>query len=177
MGVKPPQEKFNISDAINGIAMQSLAAGRAECTITRTPEPIVYVDFHAQFPAVSKLLDCREILCADSLEFADFTAEAREIVKRVTPNDCFHPAFWKRLRWFALVEPCEDVLPIRAKFAQREDSDPKLAWNFVTSKRLPISSKAVLILAIINNAAQALAIEVLTLLSPPAEDLFVTAQR
>jgi hypothetical protein len=135
MKVKPPQEKFNIADAINGIAMQSLAAGRAECTITRTPEPIVYVDFHAQFPAVSKLLDCREILCADSLEFADFTAEAREIIKRVTPNDCFHPAFWKRLRWFALVEPCEDVLPIRAKFAQREDSDPKLAWNFVTSKQ------------------------------------------
>jgi len=135
MGVKPPQEKHNIADAINGIAMQSLAAGRAECTITRTPEPIVYVDFHAQFPAVSKLLDCREILCADSLEFADFTTKAREIVKRVTPNDCFHPAFWKRLRWFALVEPCEDVLPIRAKFAQREGSDPTLAWNLVTSKQ------------------------------------------
>ena len=135
MGVRPPQEKFNIADAINGIAMQSLAAGRAEGAITRTPEPNVYVDFHAQFPAVSQLLDCREILCADRLEFADFTAEAREIVKRVTPNDCFHPPFWKGLRWFALAEPREDVLPIRAKFAQREDSDPKLAWNFVTSKQ------------------------------------------
>jgi hypothetical protein len=50
--------------------MQAFVAGRAECTIRRTPVPITYLDFHAQFPAVSNLLDCREILCAESLEFA-----------------------------------------------------------------------------------------------------------
>ena len=71
---KPPQEKFNIPDKINGIAMQAFFAGRAECLIRRTPVPVTYVDFHAQFPAVSSLLNCREILCAESLEFADFTA-------------------------------------------------------------------------------------------------------
>jgi len=70
-----------ISDRINGIAMQAFAAGRAECTITRTPVPVIYVDFHAQFPAVSSLLDCREILCAESLEFADFTAEACKLLE------------------------------------------------------------------------------------------------
>jgi hypothetical protein len=42
--------------------------------IRRTPVPVTYVDFHAQFPAVSKLLGCREISCAESLEFPDFTA-------------------------------------------------------------------------------------------------------
>jgi hypothetical protein len=32
MGIKPPQDKFNIPDWINGIASQSFAAGRSECT-------------------------------------------------------------------------------------------------------------------------------------------------
>jgi len=135
MGIKPPQKKFNIPDRINGIAMQAFVAGRAECTITRTPLPVTYVDFHAQFPAVSKLLDCREILCAETLEFADFTTGALEMVERTTLDDCYRPAFWRQLRWFALVELKEDVVPMRAKFGHREDSDPTLAWNFLTSKQ------------------------------------------
>ena len=61
MGIKPPQEKFKIPDRINGIATQASVGGRAECMIRQTPVPVTYVDFHAQFPAVSKLLDCREI--------------------------------------------------------------------------------------------------------------------
>ena len=135
MGIKPPQKKFNVPDAINGIAMQSLTAGRAECTIRRTPVPIAYLDFHAQFPAVSSLLNCREIFCAESLEFAHFTARAREVTRQATLDDCFRPEFWKQLRWYALVEPQEDVVPARARFGQSKDSEPTLAWNFLTSKQ------------------------------------------
>jgi len=135
MGIKPPEKKLKIPDRINGIAMQAFVAGRAECTIRRTPVPVTYLDFHSQFPAVGKLLDSREILCAKSLEFADFAAGARDMLERVSLDDCYRPAFWKQLRWFALVEPNEDVLPIRAKFGQREDSDPTLAWDFLTSKQ------------------------------------------
>ena len=116
MGIKPPQEKFEIPDRINGIATQASAGGCAECMIRRTPVPVTYVDFHAQFPAVSKLLGCREISCAESLEFPDFTAGARQMVERVELEDCFRPAFWKHLRCYALVEPNDDVVPIRAKF-------------------------------------------------------------
>jgi len=135
MGIVPPQQKFRIPNKINGIAMQAFAAGRVECLIRRTPMPVVYLDYHAQFPAVSRLLGCRRILCAEKLEFADFTAKARRIANRATLDDCLHPEFWERLLWFALVEPDEDVVPMRAKFAQREGSDPTLAWNFLTSKQ------------------------------------------
>ena len=45
MGIKPPPEKFNISDGITGIVAQTFAAGRSECTVRRTPLPITYVDF------------------------------------------------------------------------------------------------------------------------------------
>jgi hypothetical protein len=124
-----------LPDRINGIAAQTSAGGRAECMIRLTPLPVTYLDFHAQFPAVSKLLDCREILCAESLEFPDFTVEARQMVERIDLEDCFRPAFWKHLRFYALVEPHDDVVPIRAKFGLRADSDPTLAWNFLTSKQ------------------------------------------
>src|SRR5271166_925344 len=83
MGIKPPQGKFKIPDRINGIATQASAGGRSECMIRQMPVPVTYVDFHAQFPAVSKLLDCREILCAESLEFMDFTADARLMAERI----------------------------------------------------------------------------------------------
>jgi hypothetical protein len=135
MGIKPPQEKFKIPDRINGIAAQASAGGRAECMIRRSPVPVTYVDFLAQFSAVSYLLGCREILRAESLEFSDFTIGARQMLERAKLDDCFRPAFWKKLRWFALVEPNKDAVPIRAKFGLREDSDPTLAWNFLTSKQ------------------------------------------
>jgi hypothetical protein len=93
--------------------MQALVAGRAECTIRRTQVPVTYVDFHAQFPAVSSLLGCREILCAERLEFRDFTARAREMMELTILDHCSRPEFWKQLRWFALVEACDDVVPMR----------------------------------------------------------------
>lgn len=135
MGVEPPQQKFNIPAEINGLAMQALAAGRAECNITRTTLPVTYVDFHAQFPAVSQLLNCREILCAERLQFPDFTSDGRAMIERVGRDDCYDPAFWTQLRWFALIEPYDDVSAMRAKFSQNETSDPTLAWNFLTSKQ------------------------------------------
>jgi hypothetical protein len=60
MGINPPQEKFNIPNEINGIAMQAFFAGRAESSIRRTVLPVTYLDFHAQFPAVSNLLTVRK---------------------------------------------------------------------------------------------------------------------
>src|SRR5262249_34897474 len=75
------------------------------------------------------------ILCAERLEFPDFTAGARELVERITLDDCFCPSQLKQLRWYALAEAQEDVVPIRARFGQREDSDPTLGWNFLTSKQ------------------------------------------
>jgi hypothetical protein len=93
------------------------------------------VDFFSQFAGVSSLLGCGELLCAECWEFPDFTDGANELNERATLNDCFRPEFWKQLRWFALVEPCDDVVPMRAKFGTGENSDPTLGWNFLTSKQ------------------------------------------
>jgi hypothetical protein len=135
MGIQPPEKKFNVPEKIQAISMQAASAGRAECSIRRVPVSVVYTDFHAQFPAVSSLLDCAEILRSERLGFTEFTADARELVERATLNDCFRPEFWKELRWYALVEPQEDVVPLRAKFGQRGDTDPTMGWDFLSSKQ------------------------------------------
>ena len=136
MGIRPPQEKFKIPDRINGIAAQAFAGGRAECMIRRTPVPVTYVDFHAQFPAVSSCSTAGKYCAPRVWSFPISPPKARVRWWNVRNlEDCFRPEFWKQLRWFALVEPNEDVVPIRAKFGQRADSDPTLAWNFLTSKQ------------------------------------------
>jgi len=57
------------------------------------------------------------------------------VTERVTLDDCLRPQFWKQLCWYALVEPSEDVVPFRAKFGKRDNSDPTLAFNFLSSKQ------------------------------------------
>ncbi len=49
--------------------------------------------------------------------------------------------------------------------------------NVFRALGLAVGTKASLIASIVSNSAQALSILVLELLSPPSEDLFVTAQR
>jgi hypothetical protein len=65
MGIQAPEKKFNIPARVQGIAMQAFFAGRSEATIRRTLAPVTYIDFHSQFPAVSSLLDCNEILYSE----------------------------------------------------------------------------------------------------------------
>lgn len=43
----------------------------------------------------------------------DATAEVRELLTAITPDRCFTPALWPRLRGFALVRPKGDILPLR----------------------------------------------------------------
>ena len=57
------------------------------------------------------------------------------MVERTKSDDCFRSKFWRSLCWFGPVEPDDDVLPMRAKFSQRADSDPTMIWNFLTSKQ------------------------------------------
>ena len=39
------------------------------------------------------------------------------------------------MQWFALVEPQEDIVLMRAKFGKSEEADPTLACNYLTSKQ------------------------------------------
>ena len=116
MGVVPPKLKFNVPDRMNGIAMQAYYGGRAECRIRRTPVAVRHTDFKSQYPTVNTLLGNWDVLTAESISFEPATEEVRELLKSVTLERCFDPAFWKELRLFARVNSDRDILPVRTVY-------------------------------------------------------------
>jgi len=116
MGIIPPKEKFKVPKRILGIAMQAYYGGRAECRVRRVPVPVIHTDFKSQYPTVNTLLGNWKVLTAKSLVFVDATTEVRRLVGKVTLEDHFSPDLWKELRFFALVRPDKDILPIRTVY-------------------------------------------------------------
>ena len=116
MGVIQPREKFKIPERIHGIAMQAYYGGRAECRIRQTPVPVVHTDFKSQYPTVNTLLGNWNVLTAESVSFEPATNEVRELLKTVTLERAFDPAFWKELSFFALIKPSDDIFPVRTVY-------------------------------------------------------------
>jgi len=116
MGIIPPREKFTLGPEILGIAMQAYCGGRAECRIRHTPVPVVYTDFLSQYPTVNTLMDLWSILTAEQLQIEDATDEVRDLLSQTTLDRVLDRDFWKKLRFFALVVPDEDVLPVRSDY-------------------------------------------------------------
>ena len=131
MNIALPKEKFNISDGELGIAMQAYFGGRAECRIRKTPVPIAHTDFTSQYPTVNALLGNWDVLTAKSARFEVCTTEVRKMLRGVKLGDTFNPAFWRRLSFFALVLPDNDILPVRTVYNGRTQN---IGLNFLSSK-------------------------------------------
>jgi hypothetical protein len=57
-----------------------------------------------------------DVLTAESVSFDDDTANVRQLVKRASLNRYFSRAEWEQLRFFALVKPNADILPVRTVY-------------------------------------------------------------
>lgn len=113
MGLVPPAEKFDVSNEILGIAMESFSAGRAETKIRHVEVPVAPVDFMSEYPTVAALMDLMEILRAKNLTFEDATSEVQTLLESMSLNRCFKKGQWRDFRFFALVVP-NGVFPVRA---------------------------------------------------------------
>jgi hypothetical protein len=116
MNIVPPAKKFDIPDYIQGIASQAYFGGRAECRIRNTAVPVVLTDFSSQYPTINSLLGNPEVLIAEKLTFEDATDEVRSFVEQIKLEDCFDQRYWKQMKFFALIRPDGDVLPVRAEY-------------------------------------------------------------
>jgi hypothetical protein len=132
MGVTPPKDKFRTTHRALGIAMQAYYGGRAECRIRHVPVPIVHTDFTSQYPSVNAFLGNGDVLTAEKLSFDDATIEIRKLLSRVTLEGAFSPSFWKQLKFFALVRPDQDILPVRAVY---NNETQNIGINRLTSKK------------------------------------------
>jgi hypothetical protein len=116
LGILRPAEKFAVPDEILGIAMQSYYGGRSETRIRCTEVPVVPVDFTSEYPSCCALLGLFDVLTAESVTFEDDTETVRGLLKQINLKDCFRPAEWGSYRFFALVKPDDDILPVRTVY-------------------------------------------------------------
>jgi hypothetical protein len=131
MGITKPTEKFNISDKELGIAMQSYYGGRSETRIRCAEVPVVPVDFTSEYPTCCALLGLFDVLTADSVTFEDDTENIRRLLGSVSLEQCFEPAIWERFKFFALVQPNDDILPVRTVY---DGVTQNIGNNYLTSE-------------------------------------------
>jgi hypothetical protein len=113
MGLVPPAEKFDVPNEILGIAMESFSAGRAETKIRHVEVPVAPLDFMSEYPTVAALMDLMEILRAKKLTFEDATSDVQNLLESMSLHRCFKRVQWREFRFFALVVPNGDILPVR----------------------------------------------------------------
>ena len=116
MKIQRPEKKLPISLKNLGIAMESYVGGRSETRIRLEELPVMPVDFTSEYPTACVLLNLWDVLTAQIITFDDATEEVRELLGRITHDDCFKPELWPEFRFFARVTPNNDILPVRAVY-------------------------------------------------------------
>jgi hypothetical protein len=132
MNIKLPKAHFRVPHKTVGIAMQTYYGGRAECRIRRTKVPVIHTDFTSQYPTVNALLGNWDVLKASSIHFEDCARAARQLLSGVRLNDAFDQELWKRLSFFALVKPGNDILPVRTVYGGKTQN---IGLNFIRSEK------------------------------------------
>jgi hypothetical protein len=131
MGIVRPADKFKIPAEYHGIAMQTYYGGRSETRIRCTEVPVVPVDFTSEYPTCCALLGLFDIITAKRISFEDDTKRIRKLVEKVSLDGCFDPEIWKHFNFFALVEPDNDILPVRTVY---DGVTQNIGNNYLTSK-------------------------------------------
>ncbi|HTT23667.1 MAG TPA: hypothetical protein VMG82_32365 [Candidatus Sulfotelmatobacter sp.] len=129
--VSHPSEKVNDADSAYAVFMQSYFGGRAECRIRSWEVPVCLVDFMSQYPTVNELLDNWSILTAKNVTFPDATKAVRKLLSQITLERCFDRKLWPQFKFFALVRPDSDILPVRTVYS---GTTQNIGINYLTTK-------------------------------------------
>jgi hypothetical protein len=132
MNIVTPEQKFNVSPRNLGIAMESYFGGRAETRVRAQEVPVVPVDFTSEYPSTCALLKLWEIVTAQDISFTDATESVRKQLQQSTHEKCFDLKCWPTLRFFALVKPEDDILPVRTMY---NGKTVNIGNNYLTSSK------------------------------------------
>jgi len=123
MRVISPDRKFHLDNKTKGICMQAYYGGRAEIRIRHTPVPVVYTDFTSQYPTVNTLLGLWRLLTAEQVRVRDVTNEVRGFLESLTIDRLLDQKTWPKLAFFALVQPQDDIFPVRTVYGDGQRGD------------------------------------------------------
>jgi hypothetical protein len=130
--ITSPRAKFCKRNYAFGISMQGYIGGRAECRIRKCEVPVVPVDFMSQYTTVNELLGNWSVLTAKSVSFKDATQEVRGFLRKIDLDQCYDRELWTKFKFFALVRPHEDILPVRTVY---NGMTQNIGINYLTSEQ------------------------------------------
>ena len=130
MEIARPAEKFQLSERELGIAMQTYYGGRSETRIRCAEVPVVPVDFTSEYPTCCALLGLFDVLTAKSVTLEEDTKGIRRLLCGISLDGCFEPALWENFKFFALVQPEGDILPVRTVY---DGVTQNIGNNYLTS--------------------------------------------
>lgn len=134
LNIKPfMQQNPDFPSEILGKLMSAYYGGRCECRIRKKPVKVTVLDVFSTYPTVTLLLCLWEFVIADKIQYIDDTENVQRLIEEFTFDDALNRDFWKQLNVLVEVKPDEDILPVRAKYAE-EDGTFNIGINYVTSK-------------------------------------------
>jgi hypothetical protein len=121
-GITPVLERQpDFPKDVLGYAMVAFYGGRSECRIRKVPMPVTYVDFLSMYPTVNALMGLWRFHIAERIEARDATDETRALLESADLEACFEQDLWKRLSVLVLVDPDDDILPVRGRYQEGRD--------------------------------------------------------
>lgn len=134
LGVLPPLERNPDFPAdILGASMEAFYGGRSEVRARRVHVPAQVHDFTSMYPTVNTLTGLWNLLTADTITADDATDEVRDLLDRITVDDCYEPSTWPNLVGIAQIIAGGDVLPVRGSF--EKGRSPVIGLNPLHSDR------------------------------------------
>jgi hypothetical protein len=139
MGIQFPSQKFRLSSKIQGIAAQAYYGGRSEVRIRCAEVPVVHTDFLSEYPTAITLMGLWRLIIAKRLRIDTVTQEVKSLLAQVLrrPDSAFEPALWEKFAGYALIDPRDDVLPIRTEYNENSD-DKNIGVNILERADRPI---------------------------------------
>lgn len=133
-GLVPPLDRNpDFPVEILGAAMEAFYGGRSETRTRRAHVPAQVHDFTSMYPTVNTLTGLWGLLIADRITADESLDRVRDLLDRVTVDDCYRPEMWRGLVGVAQVIADGDVLPVRAVF--KRGSSPVIGLQPVYSDR------------------------------------------
>jgi hypothetical protein len=119
-GIRPPLSRQpSFPKEVLGYAMVVYYGGRAECRIRRWPVPVTYLDFRSMYPSVAVLTGLWRFLTCERIEVIENDpARVEAWLGRRRLGDAFDPRLWRKLNRLVLIQPHEDILPVRARYSR-----------------------------------------------------------
>ena len=123
----------NFPPELLGYIMTTYFGGRSEVKIRKEPTSIAYMDVLSMYPTVNILQDLWKFVICERIDRKDDTEKIRELLKRINLKSLQDQDTWKDLHVICMVEPEEDILPVRAHYGEKNVFN--IGINFLSSEK------------------------------------------